>query len=147
MEQIVNSFGIDPKIFLAEVVNFLIVLGILYYFVFRKIGALLDERSQTIKEGVENAEQAENTLKEAQEEKDAILHQAGEEATAEIKAAVETGKQREAEIVDGANVRADEIIKDAQTKGESLKEKLVDSSKEDIARMIVLGAEQVLKTK
>lgn len=147
MEQIINSFGIDPKIFLAEIVNFLIVLGILYYFVFRKISVLLEERSKTIEEGVANAEQAEVTLAQAEEEKRSILHRAGEEATAEIKAAVETGKQREANIVGEANQRADEILKNAQNKGESLKEKLIDSSKEDIARMIVLGAEQVLKTK
>ena len=147
MQEIVNQFGLDPKIFIAEIVNFLIVLGILYYFVFRKIGSLLDERSRKIQEGVENAEKAEATLEEAQQEKAEILHRAGEEATEEIKHAVETAKKREADIVNDANTRAEEIITEAGRKGESLKQKLVDSSQEDIARMVVLGVEKVLKTK
>ena len=146
MEQLITSFGINPKIFLAEIVNFLVVLGVLY-FVFKKITQVLDERSAIIQSGIDNAEQAEQTLASAAEEKKAILHQAGEEATAEIKAAIETAKQREAEIVTEANHQADEIVGRAQDKGELLKEKIIDSSQEDIAKMIVLGAEQVLKTK
>ena len=147
MEQIVDSFGIDPKIFLAEIVNFIIVLGILYYFVFRRISTMLDERRGTIEKGLSDAEEAQKALESAEAEKKEILHQAGEEATAEIKAAVETAKQREAEIVDQANKRSEDIVRDAQAKGEELKQKLVDSSQQDIAKMIVLGAEQVLKTK
>jgi F-type H+-transporting ATPase subunit b len=147
MQEIVNQFGLDPKIFIAEMINFLIILGILYYFVFRKISHLLDERSQTIKDGLTNAEQAEEALRKAQEEKAEILHQAGEEATQEIKQAVDTAKKREADIVNDANARAEEIIQEAGRKGENLKQKLIDSSQDEIAKMITLGAEKVLREK
>ena len=147
MQEIVTQFGLDPKIFVAEMINFLIVLGILYYFVFRKISHLLDERSKTIQEGVEHAEQAEETLRKAQEEKAGILHDAGLEATEEIKHAVDTAKKREADIVNDANTRAEDILVQAQHKGENLKQKLIDSSQDDIAKMVVLGAEKVLKEK
>jgi len=121
MEQIIASFGIDWKLVAAETVNFLIVLAILYYFVFRKIGSLLDERSKTIEDG--------------------------EDATAEVKAAVETAKMRESQIVDEANKQASTIIENANHKGEEMKQKIVESSKEDIAKMIVLGAEKTLASK
>lgn len=147
MEQIIESFGIDWRLFLAETVNFLIVLSILYWFVFRKISSLLDERNKTIADGVENAEKAEQKLVEADEEKHNILREAGEQATSEIKAAVETAKQREAQIVEEANTRADGIVSDAQSKGELMKEKIIESSQDDIAKMIVLGAEKVLAQK
>ncbi len=147
MDVIIEKFGIDPALIAAETVNFLIVVGILYYFVFRKVGAMLDERKKVIEDGVANAEQAESKLTEAEAEKQTILHAAGEEATAEIKAAVETAKLREAQIVGDANTQATTIIENANHKGEEMKQKIVESSKEDIAKMIVLGAEKTLAAK
>jgi len=144
---VIEQFGVDWKLVAAETVNFLVVLGILYYFVFTKIGAMLDDRKKVIEGGVANAEQAETKLKEAEEEKKAILHKAGEDATAEVKAAVETGKMREAQIVDEANTQAAAIVENANHKGEEMKQKIVESSKEDIAKMIVLGAEKTLAAK
>ncbi|MFW0871038.1 MAG: F0F1 ATP synthase subunit B [Patescibacteria group bacterium] len=145
MQEIIGQFGLDPKIFIAEIINFLIILGILYYFIFRKISQLLDERSETIREGVENAEQAQATLEKAEAEKMDILQKAGEEASQEIKQAVDTAKKREADIIMGANTRAEEILKEAEHKGEHLKEKLVHSSQDEIAKMVVLGAEKILR--
>lgn len=146
MDVIIEKFGIDVNLILAETVNFLIVLAIAH-FVFKKIAAMLDARSKTIEEGLANAEMAKEKLSEAENEKQAILHKAGEDATAEIKAAVETAKLREAQIVNNANTQAASIIENANHKGEEMKQKIVESSKEDIAKMIVLGAEKALASK
>lgn len=146
MDQIVESFGIDWKIFTAEIVNFLLVLSILYFFVFKKITDLLDKRSQKIKEGIDNALLAAERLNQAEEEKRKILRQAGEQATAEIKASVDTAKQREEQIVAQAHEKSHHMIKQAEIKGAEMKEKIVASSKEEIAKMIVLGTEKILKT-
>lgn len=146
MDVIVEKFGINWNLVLAETVNFLIVLAIAHL-VFKKIAAMLDQRSKTIEDGLENAEKAKIKLGEAESEKQSILHQAGEEATAEIKAAVETAKLREAQIVGDANNQASSIIKHANHKGEEMKQKIIESSKEDIAKMIVLGAEKTLTSK
>lgn len=147
MAEVISQFGIDWKLVLAETVNFLLVLAILYFFVFKKVALYLDQRSEKIKEGVENAENAEVLIQEAGAEKENILKSANQEASDTIAASVETAKGREAEILAVANEKGDSILATAKSKGESEKQNIIDSSKEDIAKMIVLGAEKILAQK
>ena len=140
-----QQFGISPALLVAEIINFLIVGAILYFFVFKKIATFLEQRSETIKRGVENAEQAEAKLAEAEQEKKEILGNASASASAEIHAAIETAKTREAQIISQANERADEIQQKAALKAEEDKRRIIDSSREEMARMIVLGAEKTLR--
>ena len=142
-----GQFGIKPGLLVAEIINFLIVAGILYYFVYPKISKFLDERKNKIAQGIENAEQAEKKQKEAETEKGSILALASVEASQEIKTAVETAKIRESQIIDQANQRAADIQNKALLKAEEDKQNIINSSREEIARMIVLGAEQTLKAK
>ena len=141
-----QQFGISPALLVAEIINFLIVGAILYFFVFKKIATFLEQRSETIKRGVENAEQAEAKLAEAEQEKKEILGNASASASAEIHAAIETAKTRETQIISQANERADEIQRKAALKAEEEKQRIIDSSREEMARIIVLGAEKVLKS-
>ena len=51
MDQIIEKFGIDWKIFTAEIVNFLLLLAILSYFFYKKIFSVIEERQNKINEG------------------------------------------------------------------------------------------------
>ena len=144
---VIEQFGIDWKLVAAETVNFLIVLSILYYFVFKKISDLLNERKNTIKAGVENAEKAEVMLASAEDEKGNILAEADKEASKNIAASVEKGKVREQEIISEAEGTKDSILAQAKEKGETEKQSIIDSSKDEIAKMITLGAEKILSSK
>lgn len=147
MDALVSSFGLDWKIFLAEIVNFTIVLGLIYWIVKSKVMPTLDKRQATIKGGVENAEKAEEVLAQAETDKDTIISDAEIQASETISASVQKGKDREADIVAEAGDKADSILSVAQAKGENEKEQIIASSKEEIAKMITLGAEKILAQK
>ena len=147
MEKIIASFGIDWHIFTAEVVNFLVVIAILYWFVFRKIGAILDERKQTIEQGLSDADAAKAARSSAEEEKRQIIKAAETEASDRIAASVEIAKEREGEIVAAAESEAKAIIEKGRASGEREKESIVAGSGDELARLIVLGAEKALATK
>ena len=147
MLSVIEQFGINGKLVLAEAVNFLVVLGILYYFVFRKVATFLDERNKTIQTGVENAQKAEETLAGAELEKAQILTDAEKEASQNISESVTKAKERESEILSSANDKAGEILEESKKRGEAEKQSIIDSSSEEIAKMITLGAEKVLKGK
>lgn len=147
MDAIVSSFGLDWKIFLAEIVNFGIVLAIIYFLVIKKISPLLEKRRQTIIDGVEKSAKAEETLKAAEAEKTDILKAANIEASDTIALSVERAKMREDTILAEAGTKGEGIIKAAERKGHQEKEAIIESSKEDIAKMVVLGVEKVLKGK
>ena len=145
MDAIVSSFGLDWKIFLAEIVNFGIVLAIIYFLVIKKISPLLEKRRQTIIDGVEKSQKAEETLKAAEAEKADILKAANIEASDTIALSVERAKMREDTILKEAGTKGEVIIKAAERKGHQEKEAIIESSKDDIAKMVVLGVEKVLK--
>ena len=107
----------------------------------------LNLRQQTIKDGVENAEKAGEVLAQAEVDKDGIITDAENQASETIAASVQKGKDREAEIVKLADEKGESMISAAQVKGENEKAGIIASSKEEIAKMITLGAEKVLAQK
>lgn len=147
MEGVIEQFGIKWSLVAAETVNFFIVLGILYFFVFKKVSTFLDERSKKIEDGVLNAEKAEEVLQNAETEKESIISAAEKEAEQTVAESVSKGKERESQIVADAQAKSESIVADAKEKGQQEKDSIIASSKDEIAKLITLGAEQVLKNK
>ena len=52
-----GTLGINPALLIAQIVNFLILLGIVYFFGYKGLlKKMLEERAQKIREGLEEAE-------------------------------------------------------------------------------------------
>ncbi len=147
MEEIINSFGIKWEIFVAEIFNFLLLIGILYYFLFRKIFENLDKRREIIADGIKKSEQAEEVLEEAKQERAEIVKEARMEADEKIKQALDLAKNKEAEIIKEANKKSAEIISENKNKAEKLKEKIISDADQEIAKLAILGAEKILQEK
>lgn len=75
-----QQFGINWILLAAQVVNFLIVLYILKRLMYKPIQQMLKNREKTIREGVEQAEQARVSLEKAAEKEKEILKKAHAEA-------------------------------------------------------------------
>ncbi len=95
--EVLGSIGFDWHVALANFVNFLIILFLLNKFLFPKIRTALAERRRVIEQGLEDAQKAE---------------------TARIMA-----EEREKEIVRKAQLTANEIIAQANHKGNELVKK------------------------
>ena len=66
MEEVglLGKLGIDWKLFLSQAFNFFVLLGVLTFFVYKPLLAVIKERNKKIKTGLEKAEQADVRLKE-----------------------------------------------------------------------------------
>ncbi len=144
MDTIIDSFGLNPKLFLAEAVNFLIVIGVIYYVFSKKVFPKMEERITEIKKGVENAEKSEEILKESEVKASDIIKDSENQADKNVKESVDLAKDKERQILEAASEKEREMIKEAGVKADAEKEKIIASSKEEIAKMVVLGAEKVL---
>ena len=147
MDQIINKFGIDWKIFSAEILNFLILLAFLSLVFYKKIFSVIEERQKKIDEGLTRAEEADKIVAEAENKKIEIISEARKEAEEKVLKAVEIGKNKKEDIIQKAKNESERIINSAKKSGLEEKEKIISSSKEDITKMIVLGAEKVLAEK
>jgi F-type H+-transporting ATPase subunit b len=64
MNAFISQFGLDWKLFLSQLVNFILILIVLKFFVYNPVLKVLKERSKKIKEGLDKAEEAGLRLKE-----------------------------------------------------------------------------------
>ena len=76
MEELVKTFHIDAGLLLAQLVNFLIVLVVLYKFAYKPILKTLNDRTGKIEKGLKDAEDAQIKLAEMEKKEKEILTKA-----------------------------------------------------------------------
>lgn len=145
MGEIINTFGIDVRLLLVQMFNFGLLLLILWYFLYRPVIKMLEDRNEKIEKGVKASEKAEERLDEINDEKDSIITMATTEAGGIVEKARVHAKEKEEEILKVAAERSERVLKDAELKAEEAKKRALEESKTEIARMAVLGAEKVLE--
>lgn len=145
MEQLIEAFGIDVKLITAQTINFLILLGLLSYFLYKPLLRMLAEREAKIAKGVQDAEAAEKALEEADEEKSAILAAAHQEGESAVNRAKDIAKSEAHDIVSEAERVAAEKIRKGEERGAVLAENARKESEAEVARLAVLAAAEILK--
>ena len=112
--EILNNFGFEPVFFTAQIINFLILFFVFKKFLYKPILKVLKDRSNTISQGIKDAENAKITLEEAQVQKDKIIAQAALEAGKIIKETRENAVTIREEILNKSREEAEKIIAQAR---------------------------------
>lgn len=115
--EIFKTFGIDPIIIAAQIVNFLVILYILKRFLYKPLFAIFKKREELIKESIEKA---------------------GESTKALEKAHLE-----EKEMLKKAQTTATQIISDAREQSLSLIKHAEESTKKQTDRMLIDAKNQI----
>jgi len=147
MEKIVDVFGIDWKLLAISAANFGLLLAALTYFLYKPLSRMLAERQQKIAEGVEAADKAKQELAGIEHSRTEMLARAGKEADDVVSKARALGNTKEREIVGQAEAQAARVLTEAEAQAKDLKERAVQESKQEVAKLIVLGMEKALKDK
>lgn len=139
-----NGLGIDWKILVGQIINFLILLWILNKFVIKPFLALLNKRQNQIAEGIKKSEEADKSLQKAK-----LLIQeaemAAEKRAKEIIAAAEKrAKEKSQEILAAAEQEKQKIIKNAQEAAKLEGIRLRQQSQKEIAEIAFIAAQKFL---
>ncbi|MDR0617672.1 MAG: ATP synthase F0 subunit B [Endomicrobium sp.] len=95
--EIIQKFGLETKLFLFQLVNFLIIVFILKKFLFAPLRKVFDERKRKIEQSLLDAENAKIALDNASQEKRKILSEAklnAEKLASSVKITIEEEKQK-----------------------------------------------------
>lgn len=132
-----ETFGFDTKIFLSQVISFIIVALVLRRFAYKPILAVLEERRQRIAEGLLNAEKIKQQLAEAEQRHAEILAKANEQAQKMIddarESAAHVGERKQQEAI----AAAEQIIAKAQEASAIEREKVMAELKRELGRLVV----------
>ncbi len=147
MEQVFHVFGIDWKLLLINALNFGLLLAALTYFLYKPMMRMLEERRDKIAQGVHDADQAARELATIERSRLQKLADAGKEADTVVSQARALGNEKQREILSGAEAAAARVLSEAEAQAQDLKAQAIDESKQEVAKLIVLGMEKALKEK
>lgn len=145
MEQILSTFGIDWKLLLINSINFGLLMAALWYFLYAPLMRMLEERREKVSQGVRDAEEAAAARREVESSRAMKLAEAGKEADEVIAAARAAGSHKERELIEKGEAAAELIRKAAAAEAAELKSQAIEESKQEVAKLIVLGMEKALR--
>ncbi|MDR0822555.1 MAG: ATP synthase F0 subunit B [Endomicrobium sp.] len=114
--EMIEKFGLEAHLFLFQVINFLIIIGLLTKFLYKPIKSMLDERKKKIDQSLLDADNAKIALENAGEERKKILNEAKKDAdslTASVKTQMQETKEK---FTESAKLSSQAIIEEAKQK-------------------------------
>lgn len=115
--EILNNFGFEPILFIAQIVNFLIIYWLLKKFLYKPVLKLLEERRNKISEGLKHAEESERLLQDTLRKEEKILREANEKSK---------------KIIDDARMQSAALIKQVEADNRKLAEHMLNEARAQI---------------
>jgi F-type H+-transporting ATPase subunit b len=142
--ELIERFGVDPILLVAQIINFLIILFLLKKFLYKPVLDMLRKREDDIKNGIKQAEEGRITLEKSLDEGKNILKLAQTQAKKVMDDAKDQASKTALEIEENARTQAEKLLKEAREQIEedtkkaeqALSKKVVDLSKEMTTKSI-----------
>ena len=147
MNALLAAFGIDWRLLLINLLNFGILLWVLWYFLYTPLTKMLESRRQRMIEGVQNAAEAERRLAEIEHSRADRLAQAGTDADDVLAAARAAARVKQDELIAQGEASAANILSEAEAQAAEMKREAIAQSKQEVAKLIVLGMERTALSK
>ncbi len=129
---------------LAQIVNFVILFGLLYLVAYKPIMRMLDERSRKIKGGMEQAEVMKEKAARAEEEIKKQLEAASREGQERTARAARTAEELKQKAQQEAKQEAEILLARARTEIQRERDEAIGELRKEFADLTILAAEKVI---
>ncbi|HLH55648.1 MAG TPA: F0F1 ATP synthase subunit B [Verrucomicrobiae bacterium] len=137
VKEIANTFGVDWPHLFAQIVSFIIVCILLYFFAYKRVLTMLEERRQRIAEGLANAEKIKAELARAEAQRLEVLSQANTQATRLIEEARAAAAKVQEQETQKAIAAAEQIIAKAREAAAADHARMLAELKREVGRLVV----------
>jgi len=139
------GLGISLPTLIAQIVNFVILFGLLYLVAYKPIMRMLDERSRKIKESMEETEYIKEQAAHAEEETKRQIEAASKEGQGVVTRAVRTGEKLRQKAQQDAKKDAETLIARARTEIQRERDDAIDELRSEFADLTIQAAEKVIE--
>ena len=139
------GLGINLPTLLAQIVNFVILFGLLYLVAYKPVMRMLDERSGKIKESMEHTEYIKEQAAHAEEETKRRIEAASKEGQEVVARAVRTGEEVRQQAQQDARQDAESLIAKARVEIQRERDGAIDGLRREFADLTILAAEKVIE--
>lgn len=146
MDSFIETFHIDWKIIIAQSINFIIVLFILYFLIVKPLKKLMKERSAHIESGLHDAVANAELLSNTKKEYDAVIAKARTEAHTIFQEGKAEAEIKKSEMIENAKNEVDSMIVNGKKLLESEKAKILEEAKNEIVSLVVKATEKLLES-
>ncbi len=144
---VLGTLGVNWKLFLAQLVNFSLVLFVLWRWVFKPVSKKLTERSEKIATALKDAEDIEKEKLAFEEWKNKQIADAKNEAFQIITDAKKDAEAVKAEILKQAKIEQAKVVEMSKKEIHDEAEKSANKIKTEVATLVVSATEKILKEK
>ncbi len=145
--EVLAKLGVDWKLLLAQVVNFLILLFVLRRFAYKPMLKFLDDRSKKIETGLRDAKRATEKLSEIEAKEREVLEEARKESVAMIARARESAEKTAEKIMIESREESERVLNETRKKIAVERESMRTDMKRELAGLVLLATEKVLNEK
>jgi len=138
------NLGINLPTLLAQIINFIILFGLLYLVAYKPLMRMLDARSKKIKESMEQTEYIKQQAAHAEEEVKKQLEAAGKEGQEVIARAVRTGEDVRQQTQQEARQEAETLIIRARMEIQQERDEAIDDLRKQFADLTILAAGRII---
>jgi F-type H+-transporting ATPase subunit b len=147
MGSLIETFHIDIKLIIAQMVNFAIVFGVLYWFAFKPLTKVMAGRSEKIAKSLDDAKKIEEKLAKTEAEFNQTMAEAKKQANAILEKAAAQADAKKKETVIRAKEEIGQIINQEKQKMQAEKAATLKEIKKEVADLVILTVEKVLGEK
>ncbi|MFA5995287.1 MAG: F0F1 ATP synthase subunit B [Patescibacteria group bacterium] len=141
----IGALGIDFKLLLANIANFVLLVYLLKKIAYKPILAFIQERTKKIVDGIKNAELAKTNLAQANTQREQILTSAHKEAQTIIDTAKTTAQQQADQLVETGRQHSEKVLQAAQTQIANERSEALKHAKQEVADLVIMASEKVLR--
>jgi F-type H+-transporting ATPase subunit b len=146
MDSFINTFHIDWKIIIAQGINFVIVLIVLYFLLVKPLKKLMGERSKKIEGGLNDAKRNALLLENTKKEYDIIITKARNEAQVIFQEGKKEAETKKTEMLENAKNEVDNMVLNGKKVLLSEKAKIIEEAKQEIVSLVVKATEKLLES-
>jgi F-type H+-transporting ATPase subunit b len=141
----VEGLGISIPTLITQIVSFIILLVLLRVFAYKPIMKMLDERSNRVKESLEQAEAVKQQSARAEEELKKQIDKASLEGQDRIARAIKAGEDVKQKAEEDAKKEAERLLTRARQEIRQERDEAIDGVRREFADLTVLAAGKVIE--
>lgn len=136
--------GINGSLFLAQLINFLIVMFVVYRWIYRPLLIAMKDRQAKIEAGLREAEAARQALREAEAEKQTVIRQAREEAVMMMDTIRMEAEEKRKALAKETELALEKQLEEARERLQKEKEAVMHAIQKEAAELVALATGKVV---
>ncbi len=143
--ELIDTLGIDLGMFIAQLINFTILILALSVFVYRPILRLLDDRRERVRKSMEDAKAIENQKRELDEFKMEQMRKIDQETGTFLENAKKQAEALKKDILAGAEREATALLQKAKAQLDEERSRMVGDLQSTLASAVVKLSQKVIE--